>query len=588
MNEYGIEILKGDGIYSEESIATIIANNTKDEGYDYRYALSRDVKLHSEGDIEDIRQFLYQRFPTEPIEIIDYRLLTFQRITKPYFQKVLTTLSRIQKSEDFNVVYSDTKVKSLCTNGFYGFAGVVEWYFGFVLKFLLEEPNGYVVFLNYEGKPKPIIIRAEDVLFEEESQLLVKFNEYYLHITEYFIKVYKCKDDEAHNGYRPVNLYQPSSKTVTLLYTEVTVQRQAVKLGGFPVGTYNHCYESFISGALPNWNVALFEFSDKQAGIKQFMYPERWRYKLGSCQTCQGSGFTSMTFAGEVTTARCHTCKGSGEPAGMFSELVYEPPTNAMQGDVMKPPFAGYIQKDISTIEFIDKDIEQNLFRGLAALNMEFLMDMPLNQSGAAKEMDRQELNAYLYTVTSHIVNNNLYPIITIMGNMMYQEVRGYNAYVTIAVPVNYDVTGGNNYDEKLGIAKANGASRYIINGLEKRLIENKFSSFPDDQNILLLINKLDPFPHFDVSEKAAMLANGTASLQDVTLSNNIYSIINDLYWNTKGEGFMNYVLEKQLSLCYKKVNKILKNVTKISEQHNLEGSVSNGQSSGDSSEEQS
>jgi hypothetical protein len=291
-----------------------------------------------------------------------------------------------------------------------------------------------------------------------------------------------------------------------------------------------------------------------------------------------------MTFGGEISTSRCSTCNGAGEPKGMFSEIVYEPP-HTQQGEPLKPPFAGYITKDISTIEFLDKDIEQNLFRALAALNMEFLMDMPLNQSGFAKEMDRQELNAFLYTITSHIVNNNLYPIINIIGNMLYNEVQSYNAYVTIAVPVCYDVTGANNYDEKLGIAKANGASKYIINGLEKRLIENKFNSFPDDKNVLLLINKLDPFPHFETDEKLSMLEKGTATLQDVTLSNNIYSIVNQLYWGTKGEGFMNFTLEKQLSLCYEKVNKI-NNVTEIPEQPDPEGSIPDGQDSGDSAEE--
>lgn len=575
-----------------EDIPSLLAQKENyDTLYKERCRLSDEVIIHSEARMDLVTKAITTKFPNEPEYITTYKLQTFQAITKTYFNKVLTTIQRIQKSDDFIVTYQDGKVKSYCNKPICGYNDIISWYFGFMLKYLLQEPNGYVVVMpeyNIHDRtisldPIPKLIPARNVLYESEHYIIYK----------------DCETEDVfwyityNSIYRIVDLKDKSNKAeyeITPIIEDHSLGNVFFKIGGIPYNETRKLYESFISGALPFWNIALLQNSEKIAGTKQHMHPTPWRYAISKCPECSGKGSIKHydTLRNELKHYDCPNCN-SGAAKGMFSEIVYTPPKSALDGDIMKPPFAGYIEKDFSSIEFINQDIKDNLYSALAALNMEFLMESPMNQSGVAKEMDRQELNSFLYQITSHIVNNNLYPLIHIMGKwlyindpILYQNTT--DTFVSISIPVEYDVTGSTNYEAKITQAKQSGASKYVINGYEKKLIESRFQSNTDDKNVMLLINKLDPYPQFTTDEKQSMLTNKTVTKESVVLSNNIYQIVYGLYWNTKGEGFMNFTLDKQLSLCYKEVKKIIKksdekptSLSKVPEQQTVDGGISNG-----------
>ena len=59
----------------------------------------------------------------------------------------------------------------------------------------------------------------------------------------------------------------------------------------------------------------------------------------------------------------------------------------------------GYIQKQTEIAELQDKRINEMRYRALAAINMQFLEQLPVAQSGVSKAYDREETNNTFYGI---------------------------------------------------------------------------------------------------------------------------------------------------------------------------------------------
>ena len=126
-----------------------------------------------------------------------------------------------------------------------------------------------------------------------------------------------------------------------------------------------------------------------------------WYIGGQACNSCQGTG--EVPKDGKMVV--CGACKGGGK-------YLHSPYTDievdkAKLGEQQVPtPPMGYAQKDIDPLELQNKRIDQHYFKALSAVNMEFLAETQLNQSGVAKEVDKEELNTFVYDVAKHTVNS--------------------------------------------------------------------------------------------------------------------------------------------------------------------------------------
>jgi len=550
----------------KELLEEVILRGYRDEMYKVRKQLSDEVVLHSTGDIQLIYQLLSTRFPSEPEHIMEYRLCNISRVTKTYFNKVVATLAKIERADDFVVTFKDSGFQKFCEEKIAGYHDLVNWFFRIGLKTMLEEPNGFVlVFPDFEDDIlKGIrlqVFKAKQVLYVSEASDFI--------ITEVAKDTYMVFDN---NDILSVKVQERGGKkpkyTIESVLQHDLGMIPIVTLGGLVYATGETItYESFVSGVVPFWNQAMIEFSDKQAGIKQHLFPERWRYQSGVCPDCNGSGKVFFDGVdGRKASQRCGTCDGTGDPpTGIFAEIIIKA-GSALDKDVPKPP-VGYVQKDFSAIEYLDKDFKQNIYAGLAALNMEFLMERPIDQSGVAKEMDRQELNSFIYQIASHVTQNILTPIYRIIAKWYYYSVpeNPDNQIPAIKTPVHYDFLSTDNNEDRLAKAKQGNVAPYIVKALEKKYIEKQFENFIEDQNYLLLVNTLDPLPGYSPEQKQKLLNDNLITREDLICSVNIETLLAQITYDRIK--FHNFEYNKQKEILREYTQKLIVKIDKDKEQ---------------------
>jgi hypothetical protein len=552
----------------QELLEAIIFKNYKSPDYYLRLQLSNQIQMHSNGPIELIANLLRTKFPTEPEMILEYRLCNIARVTKTYFNKIVATLAKIERADDFVLKFNDKQFQMFCEEKIKNAGSVINWFFKIGIKTMLEEPNGYILVLpEYTEDMQELnninfrVIRAEQIVYYEQDELIVVLESagVYTLIDRNSIKEVTIEDN---TGKRSKSKY-----TVTTLLEHNLGVMPVVQFGGLVYSAQEPIvYESFVSGVVPFWDQALIEYSDKQAGIKQHLFPEKWRYVSGTCPDCHGNGYHNIDGLGKTARATCATCSGSGNsaPTGMFSEVIIQS-GSAFDADIPKPPI-GYVNKDFSAIEYLDTDFKQNIYAGLAAINMEFLMERPLNQSGVSKEMDRQELNSFIFQVASHITHNILTPMFRLIASWYYYGMPNdpEASIPYIKTPVHYDYISTDSYESALTKAKQGKFSNYLTQAIERKYIEKQFENFFEEQTYLLLINKLDPLPAYTIDEKRALYKSKTISREDYVCSINIEQLIKDILYDRVK--FYNFDYGKQKEILSEYTQKLIIEIDKESE----------------------
>jgi len=557
----------------------ILLGESNCERHKLRIHLSDSIRIHSNGELDLIRNLLNKRLPSEPPGITEYRLANISRITKTYFDKIVTTLSKIQNAEDFSYKFPNKYLTEFFTLYFSEcHESIFEWYYEIGLKCLLTNPNGYFVVLPeevfsvkwniplYENEGEQVVsltrgdvvpssdaYKAFEFMVVSEKDIIVDGGDYIV------FKSKELSDNEL--LYIDVNeiwlltiIENPQTKKKRIEYVELMKYSLAtnkpcfIKIGGafFDID-YEGISESFISGIVPFFNQAIIEFSDKTAGIKQHVYPEKWRVKSKDCKECGGSGQLVTMLKGKSSTSTCNSCGGSGTynpPTGMFSEHIID--STVFEQKAVMPP-VGYVAKDLKPLEFIDNDITKNLYSGLAAINMEHLLEVPLSQSGTAKEVDRNELNNFVRKIASHTINKNLLPLAKLFTAWINYVSGSFVNDIVINVPTHYDLTGSNSYEAKILLAKQSGLDKSVLQTLEQKYINSKFANDVETKQRLLLINKLNPLYGYTIDELNKAYDDSSISLEDYTISMNISNLVDKAIWTMNGSKFYNMnFLEQQ------------------------------------------
>jgi hypothetical protein len=332
---------------------------------------------------------------------------------------------------------------------------------------------------------------------------------------------------------------------------------------------YSHMLkESFISGVCPYWTQALIEFSDKQGALKHHLYPEKWRIESGLCNSCSGAGVISHVKPdGSSETHVCASCGGNGHtPSGVYAELVIT--KDVLSGDV-KPPFVGYVEKNIDALEFVSKDIQQNIASGLAAINMEFLLESPLNQSGVAKELDKSDAThfiktfskLYLNEVGANIIKAFVYYAEWLSMNegkeslLFYKEInengllegRSRNYSVSFAIPERIDFISNRFEEAQLRIISSD-ASIPLKREAEKLLLKKSNSS---NAKFTELCIELDELYGYTFEQKVKMLEIGVINKKQFEVSTRISYYVS-LAIQEYGKGFYKKDYLTKLNLLYK------------------------------------
>ena len=542
---------------SPETLAQYFSGRRRSPIYDQAVQLYQALKLHADGDSPDA--LIGDRRPNESDEVQRYRLKIWEPITRQTFSRVLQSLGKIRRSNDWSIRYSadalfprvvdGERLSDYCERAFPYYTSVTNWTFSVMLRAMLTDANCAVLVVPLDGcasetsytRPYPIIFHADQIIDHVEGRYAIlraadreqsatasgrsfMSERYYVVTTTHIVPYIQqgdawipVKDDIITHGLGYLPIIRPRSQYVR------SVQDYSL-------------YESRLQGMLPSMNEAVREYSDLQAAVVSHLFPERWEMATQECHECRGLGYIpNPTYTGQDNKSKqlvCPICQGLGARAASspYKKTVIRPAKlNLGEQQVPIPPF-DYVKKDVETIKVMDERWERHLYRALSAVNMQFLAQVPLSISGDAKQVDRDELNNFVYSVAEDLiaVMDSLYAIIAdYRYATLYPDPRERRLMLPyIAVPQQYDLLGADYYAAQLAQLHTSAVTGPVARSIELEYMSRQFYDRPEVVTPVRLELTLDPLAGVSDTDKALRLTNGGISKADYTISCNISSYI--------------------------------------------------------------
>lgn len=534
------------------------------------------IRVHADGVFPE--KLISDARPHESNEVLEYRKKIWKPKTKPTFTKIFNSLSKIRRSTDWSLIWpnetfaripEDETLKKYIEEKFPYFDSLTNWVFSVLLREYLIDPNAVVVVkpIQYEIEetaflqPLPSVINSSLVIDFVEKDYLIFKNElgatyvengntlagksFYV-VTTMEILRYDQIDSKENYG-------------LAFQYQHGMNELPAYKIGAVLIDSIenNFLYESRICGAIPSLDEAAREYSDLQAAVIMHIYPERWEFATVICNECTGIGKINAPDGGGQIV--CPNCKGLGqEPNSPFSKLLIKTPEVGQQQATVPP--AGYVEKDIEIVKLQDDRVGKHIFDALAAINMEFLQQVPLNISGTAKEVDKDETNNFVHSVAEDLVRCMDW-ITYITARMRYStqypnENDILEMLPQIPVPEHFDIFSTKFIEDELKNAKDNKLNPVLINAMEVGYATKKFNSDHDIQKRLLLILQLDPLANVTEEDKTMRLSNKGITQEDYVLSSNIGALVKRAIEDD--ENFLNLDFKKQKEKIMSYVQEII------------------------------
>lgn len=510
---------------------------------------AKDLRIHALGEYPC--ELIECRRPNEPAEVMDYRKKIWSPKTKPYFGKVETTLQKIRRSTDWSIRYDlgdftripdEENLQAYCEDNFPKFGSVTNWAFAKLMRDYLIDPNGVIVIMpvvvpekeNQYYRPEPFIFDSFLVLdYEEGDYAFIKDT-----VGCMYIANGKPQKGESYWGITTEAIIRYDQIDGRRTFAETSRFEHSfgilpvVAMGGVIVETCGPWMfrESRIAGVVPEFNEALREYSDLQASKVLHLYPERWEYTNSECANCKGTGVRNDVINEVACQVSCNTCAGRGYTvAGPYSKIVVKPENAGMgEGKVPTPP-AGYVEKDVEIIKVQEQSVQDHITAGLAAINFEFLAATPLNQSGVAKEVDKDEANNTANAIAEDIVaimDGVYYFTAKWRYGLLYDDVAIKEMVPKIAVPEKFDIFTSTMYQEQFKTAKDSKMNPAILNTLEREYANKAFNNDPEVAERVSLILSLDPLANITEDDKMSRLSNNGITQDNYIISSNINSFV--------------------------------------------------------------
>jgi hypothetical protein len=548
----------------------------------------KDFKTHADGEYPE--KLIDERRPNEPLEVKDYRKTIWVPKTKPTFWRLLSSLGKIRRSPDWSIKYPEQNefgkiregetLEDYCEKNFPYFESFTNWLFSVCLKPYLTDPNGVILIwpLTTEVEqtdflePYPVVFECCDVVdFEAQDHAVLNDPEGCYYSVRKGNKSYEEKgrayyvvDAISIQKYEQVDSKGTMDKVMD--YAHGLGYMPCFKLGGVISESQGseYLYESRISGILPELNEAVREYSDLQAAKVLHVYPEKWQYTSNECGTCKGTGQrpNPSWFQGCEATVpsqiECHTCRGHGYvSAGPYAMQLIKPADMGKQ-QVPNPP-AGYVEKDVEIVKLMEDSVRQHIYDGLSAINFQELAEVPMAESGVAKQVDRDEQNNTVHAIAEDLVKimDRSYAIIADYRYMhLYSFEEIGEMLPAIAVPEKFDLFSISNLQNDLKLAKEAKLNPVIQNAMEVDYAGKLYNNDSSIRDLVALTIKLDPLPNISEDEKMSRLSNKGILPQSYIISSNVTEFVQRAIDEEKE--FAGKTLKEQKAVMMKYADEVL------------------------------
>lgn len=561
---------------------------TKEKLFHSFYHKSKEIaekmRVHADGLYPE--RIIWKRRPNEPEEVMKYRKEIFTAKTKPTFSKIFSSLKKIRRSSDWSIRYSKKDefskiaegetLEDYCEYHYPGFTSLTNWVFTLMMRKYLIDPNAvvYVAPMSTQVEETGYLQPIAQVF---DSEMVIDF------VEDDYAVLLNPTGAIYYSGNKPVRgkRYIICTTQQILIYDQVNGKLEfnlagvydhglgilpAFKLKGTIIDQIDnkYLYESSIAGIIPELDEAIREYSDLQAAKVLHIYPERWEISQHECTHCKGTrkrpnpAYTGPN-CGCEPQVDCDKCNHGYVVSGPYSKIVVKPASMGEQ-NIPTPP-AGYVEKDVEIVKLMEQGIEAHIYSALASINFQFLDQTPLNESGKAKEVDKDELNNTVHSIAEDIVSamDNIYKII---AYYRYKNLYSFDdideMLPKIAVPEKFDLLSSNMTQQELKTAKESKSNPIIISALEEAYASTRFNTDPEVRDRLVLILKLDPLPNISEDDKMSRLSNKGITIESYVISSNIQAFVQRAIEEEKD--FPDFELKKQQEIMLKYAKEIIDN----------------------------
>lgn len=542
--------------------------------------LATEMGIHADGLFPE--ELIGKRRPSESTLVFAYRKEIYKAITLTPFSKVQTSLAKIRKSQDWSIQHTkevSPKIKEgeslrdYTEVNFPYYNSVTNWFFTLGLKKYLVDPNAVMFVLPLEFPTDNSYLRPYPTIYDSKNVIDYKYNQYaiFLSTEKYtFVEEERTYEGEVYLVITDQEYWRAEQINNKRDFRLILVNRH--ELGFLPCrklravfheqdGT-EIIYRSRLYSCLPSWDEAVREYSDMQASVTKHMFPTMVIHTNQVCKDCAGLGKRIQKESkGQVT---CDTCKGSGGiPSSPYEDIQVR---SQMANELPLPnPIAYYIDKDTGIIEIQDKRIDNHILKGYSAINFDFLAG--LNQSGVAKELDRSELNAFIYDIAEDIISifDDVYYYVNEWRykTLIPEKKQRDEQLPQISVPEKYDIISENYLAEQVASAKTNRINPFIINALEIEYANKKFNTDAGVRELVKQSLELDPLPGLTEDEKLVKQMNGAILKTDYVISSYIVPFIRRAVEENKD--FFGLTYQEKITVLEKYAGEVIaKNKTQV------------------------
>ncbi|HNA14607.1 MAG TPA: hypothetical protein PKV24_20725 [Cyclobacteriaceae bacterium] len=517
--------------------------------YEQCISLEKGLRIHVDGIMpEDI---IGRQRPSEPKIVMDYRKQIWQAITKETVSRVITCLSKIRRSQDWSVRYDEktfsAKIaknetpKEYFEKKFPYFSSLTNWLFSVCLKEYLIDANAVCVVMPLDFTPMDPTeyLQPYPYIFNSGQVYDYVVNDYAV-IRSKDTATYMTDDGKAKRTdgaifwvittthilrYEQVN--EKGDLAIKINYEHSLGYMPAFKLGGMYLKAVDKVpvWESRINSIVPRLNKAAREDNDLDISVVRNLFLEKWEYVSQECNKCNGLGKVN----GSSGFTTCEACNGQGKIVSSPMQVHAIKPASLNEQPLPTPP-AGYIEKPVEIIRIAEERIEKHLYKALAAINMEFLAKTPMNESGLAKQVDKDELNNFVYSIAEDIVFiiDNVYKA---GYDYRYKVVvpidsERYAMLPVVNVPEKYDMLSTDYLVSEYNNAVTAKLPSTIINKMAEEIASKKFSTDPEVSAEVACILRLDPFAGMSSDDKMAAIQNKFITNEDAVISANIQQFV--------------------------------------------------------------
>lgn len=416
-------------------------------------AVFDNAVVHTRG--KSPESLLRIRRPSEPEEILEYRLAVYEPITRADFRQAITDAKKAVMSGKARLVLgenlqADKEELEVMGMGFESFVREKA------IPLMFEDPNASLIFWPVNAgtgeKIKLDISLIKSFDFEERRPDFLKWKVGEAEGVPVFYAV------DTQNFYVITNVGE--KQTIAVWYEHRLGYLPAVyELGGIPAqDEHGFDYlESYFCSAFAWGNKAIRYDSDLEGSKTLTAYPIR-EIEEEPCQNpvCNnGFWFNENKREKEI----CPSCHGKGVhiPSGAYAYVVKRKSNDVTgEGSTQSRPAMSYITPPVEGLRFLAEDFKATYDEMKRNLNQLYISSA---QSGAAKEIDREGKYAGIDAIARNVWENIIKASWEIIRDLTYftiQESTGVIEDVTVILPDTFrERTEGELFEESRAAKEA-------------------------------------------------------------------------------------------------------------------------------------